>query len=172
MERHALLSELDDTFRKMIRRFVVERDKVQILGEISPPMIIVLSRLIREGPQKAGELSEAIDFSSGATTQLCNRLVSNGYIYRTRPEDDRRTVLLHITEKGRRFMQWLQSHDDHQRYGLFENFDDRELEAMIKYCVRIMGNFGDYFGGFAKLTELTTEEAIGEVEQYRELNNG
>ncbi|TYP70221.1 MarR family winged helix-turn-helix transcriptional regulator [Paenibacillus methanolicus] len=148
-----LLYELDDAFRKMIRKFVGERDKVLIHGEVSLPMIVVLGKLLRDGPQKAGELAAETDFSSGATTQLCNRLVQGGYIYRTRPEDDRRTVLLHITEKGRAFMKWLHEQEDHDRFSLFDGFEEAELRDLLAYCGRIVDNMRPFFDSLHGLTE-------------------
>ncbi|MFB9329293.1 MarR family winged helix-turn-helix transcriptional regulator [Paenibacillus aurantiacus] len=153
-ERNMLLHELDDAFRKMIRKFVAERDKVLIHGEVTLPMIVVLGKLLRDGPQKAGELSAETDFSSGATTQLCNRLVQGGYIYRTRPEDDRRTVLLHITDKGRAFMKWLHEQEDHDRYSLFDGFEEAELRNLLAYCGRIVDNMRPFFDSLHGLTEL------------------
>lgn len=160
-ERNTLLFELDDAFRKMIRKFVAERDKVLIHGEVSLPMIVVLGKLLRDGPQKAGELAAETDFSSGATTQLCNRLVQGGYIYRTRPEDDRRTVLLHITEKGRAFMRWLHQQEDHDRYSLFDGFEEAELRDLLAYCERIVGNMRPFFDSLNGLSEPAERQEEG-----------
>jgi len=48
-----------------------------------------------------GRLSEKLRVSNGNVTGVVNRLVRDGMIRRWVPEDDRRTVLIALTEKGR-----------------------------------------------------------------------
>lgn len=142
--RHSLDVELDETFRRMIRKFVVERDKVIIKGEISPPQLVVLGKLYKDGPQKAGVLSEELDFSPGATTALCDKLVDSGYVYRTRPESDRRIVLLHITEKGADFCNQLHSSSPDSRDFLFHDFTEEEKLTMLELCGRVLDKLPNY----------------------------
>jgi DNA-binding MarR family transcriptional regulator len=62
---------------------------------------LILHKIIREGEQRLGSLAEQLDFTSGAITALSDKLETGGYTVRKRKEDDRRTVLLGITDKGR-----------------------------------------------------------------------
>lgn len=94
------LEEADWLFRKMVRRFVKERDKVEIEG-VSLPGMLVLQKMCREGQQRLGDLAEDLDFTSGAVTGLCDRLEKKGLARRIRHESDRRSVWLDITPKGR-----------------------------------------------------------------------
>ncbi|MCZ4150673.1 MarR family transcriptional regulator, partial [Escherichia coli] len=94
------LTRADDLFRKMVRRFVKERDRVSVEG-VTLPAMLILQKIIRDGEQRLGDLAEQMDFTSGAITALSDKLEAAGYTVRRRKEDDRRTVLLDITAKGR-----------------------------------------------------------------------
>lgn len=97
------LEEADWLFRKMVRKFVKERDKVEVEG-ISLPSLLVLQKMSREGPQRLGDLAEELDFTSGAVTGLCDKLEKKSLARRIRRGDDRRSVWLDITPRGREFV--------------------------------------------------------------------
>jgi len=48
-----------------------------------------------------GELSEALSVSLSAATRITNWLVEDGYLQRLADPEDRRVVLVTLTEKGR-----------------------------------------------------------------------
>ncbi|WP_151735775.1 MarR family transcriptional regulator [Paenibacillus tengchongensis] len=138
-EQWEQLEEADYLFRKMVRRFVKERDRISIEG-ITLPGMLILHKIIREGEQRLGDLAEQLDFTSGAITAISDKLDAGGYTIRRRKEDDRRTVLLDITAKGRQL---------HNRYAgigercitlLFEGFTAEELEQQSRYFERIIAN--------------------------------
>jgi DNA-binding MarR family transcriptional regulator len=58
--------------------------------------------LDRHGPMPAGELAKAAGITTGAVTQVVDRLERKGIVERLPDPTDRRRVLLGITEKGRR----------------------------------------------------------------------
>ncbi|WP_150272476.1 MarR family winged helix-turn-helix transcriptional regulator [Paenibacillus tepidiphilus] len=151
-EQWEQLEEADYLFRKMVRRFVKERDRISIEG-ITLPGMLILHKIIREGEQRLGDLAEQLDFTSGAITALSDKLESGGYTVRRRKEDDRRTVLLDITAKGR------QLHDRYASIGercitlLFEGFTAEELEQQSRFYERILANlegFSDALLALAK----------------------
>jgi DNA-binding MarR family transcriptional regulator len=155
--------ELDETFRKMIRKFVVERDKVLINDEISPPQLVVLSKLYMEGPQKAGALSEALDFSPGATTALCDKLVDGGYVFRTRPDSDRRVMMLQLTDRGIQFIERLHGSKSDSRGILFQTFSEDEKRLMLDFCKRVVGQLHGYSDVLMKeFNEIYKDEIVHE----------
>lgn len=56
---------------------------------------------LADGPKTAGAISEATGLRPAATTALIDRLEHKGYVSRTRPGHDRRTVLVEMTPYGR-----------------------------------------------------------------------
>jgi DNA-binding MarR family transcriptional regulator len=49
-----------------------------------------------------GELAEHLELSSGAVTNRLDRMEASGYVRRLRDPDDRRGVIVELTEEGRR----------------------------------------------------------------------
>lgn len=58
--------------------------------------------LEEHGPMSAGELAAAARLSPGAITTLVDRLEAQGYVARVRDPQDRRRVLIEVTEEARR----------------------------------------------------------------------
>ena len=133
------LAAADHLFRKMVRRFVKERDRVSVEGVALPGMLI-LHKIIRDGEQRLSDLAEELDFTSGAITALSDKLEAGGYTVRRRKEDDRRTVLLDITARGREMAERNGNIGAKCITLLFEGFTDEELEQQSRFYQRIIGN--------------------------------
>ena len=61
----------------------------------------VLMKLDMHGAMTAGELADVLSLSTGATTNRLDGLEEAGYITRTRDPEDRRSVLVDVTTRGR-----------------------------------------------------------------------
>lgn len=136
------LEEADRLFRKMVRKFVKERDRVLIEG-ITLPALLVLHRIARDGEQRLGDLATQLDFTSGAITALCDKLEEKGFALRRRGAD-RRAVLLDITEQGREMVRRNRNIDGRCISVLFEGFSEDELAAQIKTYQKIFDNLKHY----------------------------
>ncbi len=152
-EKHkAMLEEADWFFRKMVRRFVKERDKISVEG-VTLPGLMVLHKLIKEGEQRLGDLAEELDLTSGAITALCDRLEELEFAVRRRSREDRRAVVLDITAKGRAV--FLRNRNIGQRCitVLFGGFSEEELNEQIRYFRRITGNLQHFSETILRLAE-------------------
>jgi len=73
---------------------------------LSMTEVSILEMLASEGQKRAKELSEPLHITSGGITGICNRLIKKGFIVRARDESfDRRSVVLEITDTGRKVVQ-------------------------------------------------------------------
>ncbi|HVC39863.1 MAG TPA: MarR family transcriptional regulator [Candidatus Dormibacteraeota bacterium] len=59
----------------------------------------LLDLLASRGPLSAGELGRAAGISSGGMTVALDRLTRAGYVLRTPNDNDRRSVMVQVTEK-------------------------------------------------------------------------
>lgn len=146
------LEETDYVFRKVVRRFVKERDKVTVAG-ISLPGMLILHKIIREGEQRLGDLAEELDFTSGAITALSDKLEAGGYTVRSRKKGDRRSVMLDITDKGREMAERNSNIGQRCISLLFEGFTEEELAQQTSFYQRIISNldgFSDVLLSLAK----------------------
>jgi DNA-binding MarR family transcriptional regulator len=152
-----MLEEADYLFRKMVRRFVKERDKIIIEG-ITLPALLILRKISREGGQRLGDLAEQLDFTSGAITALCDKLEEKGFAIRCKGED-RRTVLLAITDEGRAMCLRHQNIGSRCITVLFAGFSEAELSAQIKGYQQIFGNLESFSSAILELARENAEQA-------------
>jgi DNA-binding MarR family transcriptional regulator len=69
-------------------------------GGLSSASASALARLSRDGPQRLTELANAEGVSQPGMTQLVTRLERDGLVRRTASTDDRRGVLVEMTDAG------------------------------------------------------------------------
>ncbi|MGE7823795.1 MarR family winged helix-turn-helix transcriptional regulator [Paenibacillus sp. NPDC093718] len=127
-----LLEEADWHFRKVVRRFVKERDKISVEG-ISLPGLLILNTIFRDGEQRLGELAEQLDFTSGAVTAICDKLEISGFAIRRRSKTDRRAISLDITDAGREMLQRNENVGGYMIDLIFGAFSHEELRELIHY---------------------------------------
>jgi len=158
------LEETDWLFRKVVRRFVKERDRVTVEG-ISLPGMLILHKIIREGEQRLGDLAEELDFTSGAITALSDKLEAGGYTVRKRKEGDRRTVMLDITDKGREMVELNGNIGERCITLLFEGFTEAELTLQGDFYQRIISNLEGFSDTLLKLVKENEVAALRNPEQ-------
>lgn len=157
------LEEIDWLFRRMVRKFVKERDKVSIEG-IALPGLLILSKIARDGEQKLGDLAEALDLTSGAITALCDKLEEKGFAARRRAQEDRRAVLLDITVGGRALLARNRNISQRSITLLFGEFTESELDAQIGFYKRIADNLGSFAETILALAKENAEPSRERVE--------
>lgn len=80
----------------------------------------VIEAIGRETPRNMTAVARALDVTTGTLTISVNSLVKKGYVQRVRSEEDRRVVLVSLTEKGR------EAFDHHKR------FHDEMIAEVVK----------------------------------------
>ncbi|PKJ52769.1 MarR family winged helix-turn-helix transcriptional regulator [Bacillus sp. SN10] len=152
-----LIEETDWLFRKTVRKFVKERDKIKIEG-IMLPGILILNKIIRDGEQRLTDLADELDFTSGAITALCDKLEERGLAIRKRHQEDRRITLLDITEDGLNFIKRNNNIRTSFMSVLFDGFSIEELQVQIEVFKRLAYNLEHLSDTIMKLSNENTEE--------------
>ncbi|MEY8352670.1 MarR family transcriptional regulator [Lachnospiraceae bacterium 54-53] len=122
------------------------------VGGISLPSLLILHKIIRDGPQPLGELAEQLDFTTGAVTAVCDNLEQKKLARRIRGTD-RRRIFLDITKEGRELF------ERHRNIGpcsislLFDGFTGEMLDQQLAVCRKIIQNLENYSGTLMELTE-------------------
>jgi MarR family 2-MHQ and catechol resistance regulon transcriptional repressor len=70
-------------------------------GDLTPRQFGVLESLYHMGPMRPGEISAKLLKSGGNITLVVDNLEKSGLVRRQRDSDDRRVVVVSLTEKGR-----------------------------------------------------------------------
>ena len=97
--REELVHALGDAMQQYQRSVQAFDDSVGRRLGLGPADLRCLDWLV-DGAKSAGQLSAATGLRPAATTALIDRLAKRGLVRRTRSEQDRRTVLVEMTELG------------------------------------------------------------------------
>ncbi|KOR89629.1 MarR family winged helix-turn-helix transcriptional regulator [Paenibacillus solani] len=152
----ALLEEADWLFRRVVRRFVRERDKISVEG-ISLPGLLILNTIHRTGAQRLGELANQLDFTSGAVTAVCDKLEAAGFAVRRRSKIDRRAIVLDITDTGREMLERNEHIGGYMIDTLFGSFSQEELRELICLFERL----NEHLDGFAEAVLDQSQSSLG-----------
>ncbi len=108
---------LTDVFNQILileERNLTEHDAVDVT------MIHVIEAIRKCEPPTMGTVSKRLMITMGTLTTSVNRLVEKGYVTRKRDVNDRRVVLLDLTEKGQ------------QVFEIHEAFHEELVNAALK----------------------------------------
>jgi len=114
--------------------------------ELKPSECRLLGRLYFSlgdgtGTVKTSELSNQLGITPAAITHLVNPLEKGGYIERLPDSNDRRVVLVGLTEQGKGLAQELVAHADKKLFGLIEYLGEEDSQTFI----RLMSAAIEYF---------------------------
>jgi DNA-binding MarR family transcriptional regulator len=97
----ALTDQILDELEPLIARQRRAIYKAGCLLAISSTQLHVLFLLAAEGPQPMSRLAEALGVSLPNVSGIVERMVEHGHVERTRDDDDRRLVVVGMTDAGR-----------------------------------------------------------------------
>lgn len=109
---------------------------------LTDPQLTVLREIVRSGPVSAGELARKVHLSHPTVTGILSRLEKRGLIARSRSEQDRRSVLLTVTEEGRKIVADVPSPLQDRLRDEFVKLNEWEQTSMLSALQRIASMIG------------------------------
>lgn len=109
--------------------------------EISMNDMHIIDAIGKERPKNMSSIAKIVGVTVGTLTIAMNNLVKKGYVVRTRSEEDRRVVLIRLSEKGCR------AYDRHNRFHLEiikamrEGLDEEQCHTLIKAMKNLKNHF-------------------------------
>ena len=97
----------------------------------------------REGSRTMGEIAHDLRITVGTLTTAINRLIKKGYVERKRIEEDRRVVIVSLTEIGKEVFDVHSVFHKDMIDGILKNFQGQELEVLTK----ALGKVNRFFEG-------------------------
>ena len=91
-------------------------------------------------PKNMSSVAKALSVTTGTLTISVNSLVKKGFVERVRSEQDRRVVLVSLTEKGRQIYERHQRFHDELVQGIVSQLDEQE-KVLLE---RILSNLNQY----------------------------
>ena len=92
---------------------------------------------LEETPEglRMNELAERILYSKSGFTRVVDRLEEAGLVRRVRPDNDRRSILVSLTNKGRETMEQARRH---HRHAIEEHFSRHLTDTDVKAMTRAL----------------------------------
>jgi DNA-binding MarR family transcriptional regulator len=98
------VEEVLSSFTEIMSGLMIDQYQKQLNElELTLPQAQVL-RVLRRGPLQTGQLAAEMKISAPAITQLTDRLIRKGLIERHAAADDRRCVIVALSEEGRQLV--------------------------------------------------------------------
>jgi DNA-binding MarR family transcriptional regulator len=97
----AEVEEVLNSFTEIMSGLMIDQYQKQITElELTLPQAQLL-RILRRAPMQTGQLAAEMRISAPAITQLTDRLIRKGLIERSGAADDRRCVIVALSDEGR-----------------------------------------------------------------------
>lgn len=133
-------SVLNDVLVKLFRNINVIEERAIRTGEykdVTTNDIHVIEAIGMEGQKNMTAVAKALHVTTGTLTISINSLVKKNYVERARSEEDRRVVLVSLTEKGRKA--FLHHRQFHERMieAVVEQLSEEEKQVLEKALNRI-----------------------------------
>lgn len=138
------VEEVLTSFTEVMSRLMIDQYQQQITElELTLPQAQVL-RVLRRGALQTGQLAGELRISAPAITQLTDRLIRKGLIERRAMADDRRCVIVALSEKGARLVnQFRQRRRDifTRALGDLSESDQKQVIEVLGRVVRALENY-------------------------------
>ena len=130
-----ITSTLNEVLVKLFRDITTIEERAIKTGEykeLTVNEMHVIEAIDIHEPKNMSTVAKSLSVTTGTLTISVNGLVKKGYVERTRSEEDRRVVLISLTEKGRRaFAQHERFHQD-MIDAIVESLSQEEQEILEK----------------------------------------
>ena len=87
-----LLKDIDSIFRIIYEKYHLNNEEV-----------LILLTLWEKGPMTLKEMDQYVNIKSYKRTRTYNNLVQSDWVYKERPIDDERTVIIHFNEEKNKY---------------------------------------------------------------------
>ncbi|MDT4898131.1 MAG: hypothetical protein QOH25_3208 [Acidobacteriota bacterium] len=131
----AEVEEILSSFTEIMSGLMIDQYQKQITElELTLPQAQVL-RVLRRGSMQTGQLATEMRISAPAITQLTDRLIRKGLIERSAAADDRRCVIVGLSNNGR----CLVDQFNRRRQEIFDEALAELSETERKQAVEVLG---------------------------------
>ena len=114
------------------------------LSEISPAQGRILFVLWNKDGISIQELAKKTSLGKSTLTSMLDRLEQAGFVKRVPSKDDRRTILIKLTEKDRECRELYTKITKEKTELFYKGFNAKEIDAFEENLQRILDNLNEY----------------------------
>ena len=139
MDKDTLLELIHTT--EMINNETVLRFMKRFDGKLNISQIMVLYLLRKNGAAMPSKISKSLGYTTGAMTGISDRLIKDGYVVKKTSPEDRRAVLLDITDSGIKLLDDAREHGQKISEEIFSILTEEEIRQYTEIQKKIL----DYY---------------------------
>lgn len=127
--------------RRIIRAVELHSRQLLDTSGLTGPQLAALTEIVRVGGLSAGQLAKALRVGQPTITGIVERLERRGVLTRTRNGEDRRSVNIAATEKGRRLLKSappLLQERFRQRLASLQEWERTQILAILQRIAAMM----------------------------------
>lgn len=142
-EQHDQLTyRLEEQMRVILR--TLRRELNQLFeGTATRSEFFILRSLSENGPQRPTLLAEQFELATSQVTALTDKLYKTGFVTRTRSTEDRRSIVLALTDEGEAAFRNLEVVRRKYLQERFGTLSEEELNVMIHVFDKILASMDE-----------------------------
>ena len=138
---------LHDILVKLFQEILDIESKALITSEfkdISVNDMHIIEAIGEKEPKNMSSVAKIMSVTVGTLTIAVNSLVKKGYVHRERSEEDRRVVLISLTEKGRKANAHHMKFHDGIIQAVLKDLDEEQQKILVKSLMNLRAFFDSY----------------------------
>lgn len=101
-------------------------------------LLVILHSIDHGNPVMVSQLSQKLEISHAASTQMVNSLVKHGWVFRTHDKEDRRIVWIDLTEQGKDVLKEIFVESTTFMEGMIEYLGDEDFNHLDRILDKVM----------------------------------
>lgn len=157
------INSLYNLFFENIKKLFYPEEWIKLDLSFSKSEIFTMLLVDRHGEIIMSQIAEEIHIPMSTATGMVERLVKLGYLSRERSEQDRRIVVIKLTDKGTALMNQLKEMISQYLHRISESLTKEEIDLLSKIFMKVIHIINDV-GEEQKISEIKEEGKIKKIE--------
>ncbi|MCI6042159.1 MarR family transcriptional regulator [bacterium] len=140
-----------DTFHEVLVKLFNEIMDIEAKAIITPDFkditnndMHVIEAVGIEEPRNMSSVAKSLSITVGTLTISVNNLVKKGYIHRVRSNEDRRVVLISLTDKGKKAFNHHKKFHEDMIQSLIAGLSEKEINTLVTALTNLKEFFRNY----------------------------
>jgi DNA-binding MarR family transcriptional regulator len=125
--------EIEELVNELFHKYYIKRRNINQMTQGK-----VLKILYKNGNLLQKDLQDILDIQSGSMSEMISKLEKKGFVLRKRDNQDKRKVLIHLTDLGKEDVLKYRENRQNHLIEVFNILDDNEKDDFIRLLSKIL----------------------------------
>jgi DNA-binding MarR family transcriptional regulator len=131
-EREPLTQAILEAQTRLLKTLCRQEESELMSFDLTMPQFKILSLLYGRGPMRMNGLAKLLNRNMSTATGIADRLVEEKLIQRQEDPEDRRAVIIRLTEKGQELCESFMQQDWHRLRSMLRRLKLDELQVVLR----------------------------------------